>query len=181
MSLQQLRRQIADFTLYDTCLSLTETLRGPRDAKINDFDIPIPSQNDIVRAHIAVDQSQWLTLLISCGMSRVERFCRFAHNVGRQCSWKWLVPQFEQLTQLPKIHTIEKLHCDIETVIGFTKLKDLSDVRMRPLSRKLRLIDEHLPKVVIRRVPAQWTLQRHVFYNAVGRLRTGSPNLGHAA
>ena len=68
-----------------------------------------------------------------------------------------------------KIHTIKKLHRDIETVISFTKLEDLSDVRMRHLSRKPRLIDKHLPKVVIRRVPAQRALQRHVFHNAVGR------------
>ena len=132
-----------------------------RDAEVGDFHLPLEAQEDVLRAHVAVDDVEGAQLFVATPVRVVEPLGDLRRDVDAHVDWERDVTATNASEERREIEAVHVLH---RHVVGADRLlpllgrrvpersdaevEDLDDVRVRQADRELGFVDEHLHELL---------------------------------
>jgi hypothetical protein len=171
---------VAELPLEHARLRLGVSGRCLRDAEIDHLHLALVGHQAVLRAHVAMDDSERPTAAVLLAVRVVEPLTHLgadprAHRGGH------LLPHLpEAVHDLEQVFAPDVLHRDVVRVGDLPELVDRNDVRVRQLPGDLRLVDEHLDEIFILRHRRQDPLDRQDLLEALHAERLRRVDLRHA-
>lgn len=168
------------FPLDDSDFSLFGSQPGLRDAEVDDFDFSRIGNDDVLRAHIAVDDGEGVAFGVTLPMGVVQPSTDFLANVGTGVDGDFVVDLRGATHDSEDVSAFDELHRDEVGVVELAEIKDLSDVDVVELDADLRLFDEHGDEMLI--LGEFWVdhLQREELFEAAEPFRLGQDDFCHS-
>jgi hypothetical protein len=172
---------VAEFSFQDTYLSGARFPMGLRDAEVDQLDLAFVAYQNILRAYVAVDDAQFLTLLVALVVRIVKPLTETHYEVTNHRNAKFFIKFNGVIVDRLQVAPRHILKGNKIAFIDLTEIKNLSDVGVVKLNRDLGLIDKHVNKFFILRDRREDSLDRDEALETLNTKRLGFEDLSHAA
>ena len=143
-----LRRHVRELSLDGSGHRLARSICGFRDAEVDDLHLARVEDEDVVRRHVAMNEPERLVAELQL-VRRVKSSARLRQNVQHHAGSDALLRLCEPLRQCRKAFAFEVLHDEKELTAIVPQLVDLHHVGMPDVDHETRLIQKHVPKVLL--------------------------------
>jgi len=141
----------------------------------------VEGDEDVLRAHVAVDDVPLLAARIGELVSVVQPLRRTVDHLDRVGPWQGPVPVGQTRHDPPEVTPFEELHGDVVLVAADAEIVDLDHVGVIELRREARLVEEHTDEFFVRGQVRQDPLDRHEPIEPGTVQLPGEEDLSHAA
>jgi hypothetical protein len=118
---------------------------------------------------------------IALAVRVVESLEHLCDDEGRHLDRHRLLGLAQAVLDLEQVLAPDVFHRDEVRAVDATELEDLADVRVRELTRDLRLIDEHLDEVAVLAHRGQDSFDRDDLFESLDAVGLGLEDLRHAS
>jgi hypothetical protein len=171
---------ISELPLEDSLLFGEET--RARDPEVGDLDGPLERQEDVLWAHIPVDDLERLTRLVSLFVSVVKPFRCLGDDPCADPAGDRRSLRFRRGHQAAEVASFDVFHGEEEALVTeILEFVHLDDVRMIQARREASLLDEHGAEASRSAVSGKNSLEDEDLERALGTTLLRQKDLGHAA
>ena len=141
-SLNLLRGHVAELAFDLALARRLRAARGDRHAKVENSRNPVDADQHVLRAHVAVHETERLSVLVSGFVGRVKAVQRSAHDGGRDANGH-RSDRSGSAQQPRKGFALHVVHDEKELAFGRHDIERLDDIRVSDARSQTRLVDEH--------------------------------------
>ncbi len=179
--LELLGREVAVLALHHSRVGAARAARGAGDAEVEHLGRPVVGDEEVLRAHVAVDDVERLPGKVLLLVRVVEPRRRVDHDPQRQLDREALAPLLAALEHVGEVLPVQVLHRDEVGAAVLAHVEHAHHVRVGEVGGGARLVEEHLHEVPVAGEVREDPLHHHQLLEA---LQPGLPreeHLGHAA
>ncbi len=174
-------RHVGELPLHHARRRVARVPRDLRDAEVGHLHVPVESDQDVFRAHVAVDDPQGLSAVVAEGVGMVESAEGLGAHGRGECG-DHPAPRLHHRSPDPaQAVAVHVLHRDEVRALVLTQLEDLHEVRVREQGRHPRLVQEHLDRCVILGEEGQDPLHHHDLGEPSRASRHGKEDFAHSS
>ena len=150
-------------------------------AEIHQLHLPLVGDQDVLRAHVAVDDPQVAVALVQPGMGEAESGRRAQGDKGGVRKGEGPAELLGPFQDHSEVLPVDVFHDQEIAVFIFQEIDGLGDVRMGQAGGQLGLVDQHVDKVPIGGEVGMDHFHRHGFFEPARTQGLAPVDLSHPA
>jgi hypothetical protein len=151
------------------------------DAEVGELDVALPVQEQVRRAHVAMNEMERLAVVVAQAVRIGERVRRFERDLQPRREGHRFVMARHRPKQTADGRSFHELHRHEERSAVLAEVEHGHDVRMLEPRGKAGFVDEHADELRIARVLRKDALERHALLEAVRAVPVRDEDLCHSA